>query len=138
MGLNWLEGYHDSLYTVMRILAGLLFLQHGIQKLFGGLGGEAVSSLATLTGVAGFIEFFGGLFITIGLLTRVSALVSAVEMLAAFFYAHVYGGIMEGAGWSAWVPIMNGGESALLFFAVFLIIIAHGAKQFGIDAHLRG
>lgn len=128
-----MEDYRDSFYTITRILTGLLFLQHGIQKLFGGLGGQAVDSLLSLTGAAGFIEFFGGLFIIIGFFTRITAAIAAVQMLVAYFYAH----FTTFASLDGWVPVMNGGEAALLFFAIFLLISASGAEQFSVDARLE-
>ncbi len=120
---EFMEDYHDEAYFVMRVLAGLLFMQHGAQKLFGVLGGEQ-AQLVSQMGIAGVIEFFGGLFITIGLFTRLAAVLGGLEMLWAYFTVHI--------SESFW-PILNGGEGALLFFTVFLIFMVHGAKKWGVD-----
>ncbi len=123
-----LEDYHDEFYFVMRVLAGLLFMQHGAQKLFGALGGSQVDTLVSTAGVAGIIEFFGGFFLVIGFLTRIVAVIGGLEMLWAYFTVHIPNGF--------W-PIQNGGEGALLFFTAFLIFMVHGAKKWGVDNALK-
>ncbi|MAE49460.1 DoxX family protein [Candidatus Pacearchaeota archaeon] len=113
----------DALYVVFRILVGLLFLQHGVMKLFGGFGGNAVE-LTSLMGVAGLVEFFGGLFIAFGLFTRLAAAIAAIQMIVAYAMAHLGNGL---------IPIMNGGELALLYFAALLAILAFGARRLSLD-----
>jgi len=81
----------------------------------------------SMFGVAGVIEFFGGLAIALGLFTRLAALVSAIEMLAAYFIAHVPNGL---------VPILNQGELALLYFASFLILMVYGARKLSLEKAL--
>src|SRR5690625_2950509 len=80
-------------HAILRIGAGLLFMQHGAQKLFGWFGGMGpeggTATLFSLMGLAGVLEFFGGLLIVVGLLTRPVAVVLALEMIAAYFMAHV-------------------------------------------------
>ena len=110
-------------YFVFRVMVGLLFFQHGVQKLFGALGGQQVE-IFSLLGLAGIIEFFGGLMIALGLLTRYAALFGIFDMLGAWFIAHAPQG---------WIPILNQGELALLYLASFLIIIVYGARKWGID-----
>ena len=114
----------DYFYGVFRILVGLLFVQHGIQKLFGMFGFPQPAPLFSLFGLAGIIEFFGGLLSAFGLFTRLAALIAALEMLVAYFMVHVPQGL---------IPIMNQGELALLFFASFLIIIAYGAGKWSLE-----
>jgi putative oxidoreductase len=118
---------HGAL-AVLRIGAGLLFMQHGAQKLFGAMGGidgqgQAVS-LASLMGVAGVLEFFGGLLIVLGLFTRPVAFLLAGEMLVAFFKAHAPKGGF---------PLENGGELALLYLVVWLTLVVFGAGAFSLD-----
>ncbi|MBI2672225.1 DoxX family protein [Candidatus Woesearchaeota archaeon] len=120
---NWIKGYEGYFYFVFRVFVGLLFMQHGVQKLFGWFGGNSVN-LTSLMGLAGVIETFAGLAIVLGLLTRWAALISALEMAIAYFMAHFPNG---------WVPLKNGGELALLFFAAFLVIIAEGSKKWSLD-----
>ena len=118
------------LHAVLRIGAGLLFMQHGAQKLFGwfgGFGGEAgaTAQLVSQMGLAGVLEFFGGLLIVIGLATRPVAVILVLEMLVAYFMAH-----MPQGGF----PIQNGGELALLYALIFAHFAAAGAGPASVDA----
>jgi len=118
-------------HAILRIGAGLLFMQHGVQKLFGWLGGMdgegASAELFSLMGLAGVLETFGGLAIVLGVLTRPVALVLAVEMISAYFMAHQpQGGF----------PIQNGGELALLYALVWIYFLTHGAGIASIDSRL--
>ena len=112
--------------NLLRIVAGFLLLQHGLQKLFGLLGREAVT-LVSLSGIAGVLEFFGGLAILIGLATRPVAFLLSGLLAAAYFMVH--------AGKGFW-PIQNGGELAALFSFVFLYLSAMGGGNFSIDGWL--
>ena len=123
---KFLNKNKDYFYFVFRILVGFMFFQHGAQKLFGMFGGNTVE-IFSLFGLAGVIEFFGGIFIAVGLFTRFSALISALDMVGAWFIGHIGGG---------WIPIVNQGELALLYFASFLIIIVYGSGKWGIDNSL--
>ena len=120
------EKYHDNAYTVFRILVGLLFFQHGAQKVLGWFGATAVP-LSSMMGVAGIIELVGGLAIFLGLFTRLFALVSGVEMLAAYFMVHAGNNM---------IPIINQGELALLYLATFIILFIHGNKKASIETML--
>src|SRR5438552_3673635 len=99
-----------ALHALLRIGAGLLFMEHGMQKLFGMFGMHPVH-LYSLMGLAGVLEFGGGLLIALGLLTRPVAFLLAGEMVAAFFMAHfsVHNP----------VPLQNKGELALLYALVW-------------------
>jgi putative oxidoreductase len=123
-----LAPYRPAALAVLRIGAGLLYMQHGAQKLFGVMGGidgqgQAVQ-LASLMGVAGVLEFFGGLLIVLGLFTRPVAFLLAGEMLVAFFKAHAPRGGF---------PLENEGELALLYMVVWLTLVVFGAGAFSID-----
>lgn len=125
---KFVKNYGSHLYFVFRIFVGLLFLQHGLQKLFGmfgGIGGNAVP-LISLFGLAGLIETLGGLAIALGFFTRLAATITALEMGIAFFLGHV---IPSGI----WVPLINQGELALLYFASFLVLIIYGAKKWSLE-----
>ena len=115
-------------YAAFRIVTGFLFWQHGAQKLFGWLGGDQVE-LASLMGLAGILEFFGGLMIGLGLYTRFVAFVVSGEMAVAYFMAHLPRGL--------W-PIQNGGERAALYCFAFLLMVAMGSGAFSLDRKLRG
>jgi len=120
------KNFQHSLYTAFRVLVGLFFLSHGAQKLFGMFGGTPVT-LVSKFGLAGLIEFIGGLFILLGLFTSVVAVIAALEMLVAYFTVHVpTGGIL---------PLMQqaNGEAPALFFAAFLVLIAFGAGKWSLE-----
>lgn len=120
--------YSDEARGVLRIVTGLLFMQHGVQKLFGWLGGRQIDSLFSQMGLAGILEVFGGLLIVLGLFTVPVALVLMVEMFWAYVQAHLPQG--------PW-PIQNGGELALLYAFVFLYFAAAGAGPFSLDRVMR-
>ena len=116
----------DYFYFVFRVLVGLLFLEHGLQKLFGmfgGLGGNS-AELFSLMGLAGTIETLGGLGIALGLFTRLMAFIPAIEMLVAYFMAHAPNGP---------IPLLNFGELPLLYFATFLVLMAFGARRWSLE-----
>ncbi|HEX2080769.1 MAG TPA: DoxX family protein [Longimicrobium sp.] len=121
-------------HAILRIGTGLLFMTHGAQKLFGwfgGFGGQpgATAELMTQMGLAGVLEFFGGLLIVLGLLTRPVALVLFLEMLVAYFQAHApQGG----------VPFQNNGEPAVLFALIFLFLAGNGAGPLSVDDAIAG
>lgn len=115
------------LYALMRIVVGLLFACHGAQKLFGLFGGPQMPLMSRF-GIAGIVEFFGGLMIALGFLTGTVAFIASGEMAYAYFTAHRPQGN---------VPIQNGGELALLYCFVFLYIAARGVGAWGIDKRSR-
>ena len=111
-------------FTVLRVGAGLLFIEHGVQKLFGLFGGQA-EPLTSRLGVAGVLESVGGLLLIVGLFTRPVALVLLLEMLVAFATVHVPMG-----GW----PVQNQGELALLYALIFAVLAVHGGGPLSIDS----
>ena len=114
--------------AILRIGAGLLFMEHGAQKLFGVLGGFGgaghAAPLVSQMGLAGVLEFGGGALIAAGFLTRPVAAILVVEMIVAFVQAHWPRG---GA------PVQNGGELALLYALIFAAIASLGPGPFSID-----
>jgi putative oxidoreductase len=121
--------YSAEIYALMRLVAGLLFACHGAQKLFGVLGGVDKAGttvpLGSLMGMAGVIEFFGGLLIALGVFAGTVAFVCSGEMAAAYFMVHFPRGF--------W-PIANGGELAALYAFVFLYIASRGSGAWSVDA----
>lgn len=121
------------LQAILRIGAGLLFMQHGAQKLFGAFGGMggsgATAELFSQMGLAGVVEFFGGLLIVIGLLTRPVAAIAAIQMVAAYFIAHAPRGA---------VPLLNGGEMALLYALIWAFFAVAGAGPASVDSVIHG
>lgn len=119
--------YAGELYSILRLVAGLLFACHGAQKLFGVLGGTA-QPIASLMGLAGVIEFFGGLLIAVGLFTSPVAFLASGQMAAAYFLAHAPRG--------SW-PVENGGELAALYCFLFLYMAARGSGPLSVDRMFR-
>ena len=117
------------LYALLRIVAGAMFAMHGSQKLFGIPGEKGAQELFSQMGLAGVIELFGGLLIAIGFLTPYIALLAAVLMVFAYFLAHAPQG---------WLPILNGGELAVLYCVVFLYIAARGGGILSLDSLIWG
>ncbi len=117
--------------TVLRVGAALLFMEHGAQKLFGLLGGingkGATAAFPSLFGFAGPIEFFGGLLVLVGLLTRPAAAIMAAEMLVAYVKQHAPHGL--------W-PILNKGELALVYLVIWFFLALRGAGPISLDAVL--
>jgi len=118
------ERYAPQVYALFRIVAGFLFMFHGLQKLMGMFGGTVMPT-GSMPWIAGVIELVGGVLIMVGLLTRVAAFVCSGEMAAAYFMAHQPKG--------TW-PIENGGELAALYCFAFLYIAARGAGICSVDA----
>lgn len=122
---------HDGLkaitHTALRVVAGFLFMLHGAQKLFGVLGGNQVENLMSRIGIAGILEFFGGLLIMAGLFTRPVAFLVSGQMAVAYFIAHAPQGF--------W-PIMNRGELAAFYAFTWLFFWAHGAGKYSVDGWL--
>ncbi|MDQ2777773.1 MAG: DoxX family protein [Acidobacteriota bacterium] len=118
--------------SILRIVTGLLFICHGLQKLFGMLGGHRVPVSAVLTslfGVAGLLETIGGTLIILGLFTRPVAFILCGEMAVAYFKAHLPSGP---------IPLVNHGEIAVLNCFVFLYLIFAGGGPISLDRILRG
>jgi putative oxidoreductase len=123
-----LAGFAPYAYAILRIIAGLLFLCHGGQKLFGWFGGQPVP-LGSLFGVAGILEIVLGILITIGLLTSYAAFIASGEMAVAYFMGHFPK--------SFW-PLENQGEPAVLFCFIFLYMATRGSGMWSIDAARGG
>jgi putative oxidoreductase len=117
-----LRRFEPHAYALLRIVAGLLFLFHGLQKL-GVLGGQMVP-LASLVGAAAIIETVGGALIMVGFATSPVAFLCSGEMAYAYFTAHQPRG--------TW-PIQNGGELAALYAFIFLYISTRGGGMLSID-----
>lgn len=115
-------GFGEITFTLLRVIAGLAFAQHGVQKLFGLLGGNGVT-LVSQMGLAGGIELVGGLLIAFGLFARWAALIASGEMAYAYFTVHAPGGFF---------PIQNRGELAVLYCFIFLYIAARGSGRWAV------
>lgn len=124
--------FMNATHVLLRVVAGFLFVCHGGQKLLGWFGGVPPTGggvpLASLMGLAGMLELFGGLAILVGFLTRPVAFLLAGEMAWAYFSVHQPGGAL---------PIQNHGEPAVLFAFIFLLLSTHGAGGLSVDAAIR-
>ena len=120
--------FHETIYALLRIVAGFLFFQHGLPKLFGGFGREQPAELMSQMGLAGAIEVFGGVLIAVGLFTSPVAFIASGEMAVAYLQAH--------APRDFW-PIVNGGELAALYCFVFLYFAAMGSGKWSLDSLRR-
>jgi putative oxidoreductase len=116
--------FTDIAYALMRVVAGLLFAQHGAQKLFGVLGGTQMLGEPLMV-AAGVIELVAGLLVAIGLLASIAAFVAAGEMAVAYFMVHAPQGF--------W-PIVNKGELAALYCFVFIYVAARGAGRWSVES----
>jgi len=127
---NFLDHWAPRLLSVLRIVAGFLFIAHGTQKwLDFPLPARAPAVLWSLSGFAGALELVGGALLIIGLYTRPVAFVLSGLMAFAYFIAHAPQGF--------W-PIVNRGELAALYSFLFLYLAAAGGGSWSADRWLRG
>ena len=123
------SGWAPYLLSLLRAVSGFLFLQHGLQKVFGMLNPQFPQpALMSQMGISGLLELVGGALLILGLFTRFTAFILSGEMAVAYFQAHAPKG--------PW-PINNGGELAALFSFVFLYIAAAGPGPLSVDAKIR-
>lgn len=121
-------------YFLLRVVSGLLFMQHGGQKIFDWFGGIPAEHggrppLLSMAGIGGVLEFFGGLAVMLGLGTRTAAFVVSGQMAVAYWLYHFKPNVF-------W-PLQNGGEPAVLYCFIFLFIAAMGGGPYSLDALVR-
>lgn len=119
-------------YFLLRVVAGLLFLQAGGMKIFDWFGGIPAQygghpKFLSQTWIGGVLEFYGGLAIMLGFMTRPVAFILSGEMAVAYFQFHQPGG--------TW-PVQNHGEPAVLLCFIFLLFAAQGAGDWSVDSKL--
>lgn len=112
---KFLHENRGTFYLVFRVLVGLLFFLHGLNKFMGGMP-------EGLMLVAAIIEFVGGLMIVFGFYVEIAAILGGLVMIFAYFMVHAGKGLN---------PLENGGELALLYLAAFLVLATVGAKLGG-------
>ncbi|MBV6305729.1 DoxX family protein [Candidimonas humi] len=119
--------------ALLRIVAGYIFLLHGCSKLFHVPHVAYFDNLQlfSLMGLAGVIEVVAGILLILGLFTRIAAFIASGEMAFAYFMGHV------GTGGHALLPILNGGEAAVLYCFIFLFLAAAGGGACSLDAARR-
>ena len=127
--ISFISRYEPQAYAILRIVAGFLFLWHGSQKLFDfPHSSRAIMEMTPKILIGGIVEFFGGLFIMTGFLTRFSAFLSCGTMAFAYWMSH---------GTNSLLPIVNRGELAMLYCFLFLFIWVRGAGIWSIDRLLN-
>ncbi|MCV7221418.1 DoxX family protein [Mycolicibacterium elephantis] len=131
---NRLNSYSPAALLAFRVFFGLLFAVHGSAKLFGWPLGSSVPVGSWPMWWAGVIELVAGLLITVGLFTRVAAVIASGEMAVAYFWQHWPP--LEGEPPSFW-PMANGGEPAVLFCIGFLLLAAIGPGVYSVDGRRR-
>jgi putative oxidoreductase len=129
--MDFLRPFTPQLLSILRIMSGLLLLQHGTAKYLGFPFVErmANASPTTMSGAAGLIELVFGALLVIGLFTRFSAFICSGMTAVAYWYAH---------GRRGFFPILNGGELAALYSFVFLYLAAAGGGPWSVDARRGG
>ncbi|HEY1937714.1 MAG TPA: DoxX family protein [Candidatus Angelobacter sp.] len=120
--MNALKKLEPYAYAALRIVFGFLFACHGATKIFVVLGGHRPNGVLGWTGAG--IELVGGVLILIGLLTHLAAFVASGEMAVAYFMVHQPRGFL---------PIKNGGELAVIYCFVALLIACRGAGKWAVD-----
>lgn len=122
--MGFMKAREAEVYAALRIVTGFLFLWHGMQKLFGFPGEMPPGVPAFITWVAGPLELFGGILVMIGLFTSPVAFVLSGLMACAYWMAH---------GTKALLPVVNGGELAVVYCFLFLFISARGSGIWSLD-----
>jgi len=124
-----MASWSPRMLSVLRIMTGLLFLEHGTQKLLNfPPRANSGPALLSLLGLQGLIELVGGILIVIGLFTQSVAFILAGDMAIAYFMAHAPRGFF---------PLVNGGQLAILFCFVFLYLSAAGSGVWSVDNQRR-
>lgn len=123
----WLSARSSYALALLRIVSGLIFLEHGTQKFLGFPAGERAWSGLALDGpgaFAGIIELAAGALITVGLFTRPAAFLASGTMAVAYWLAHAPQNIF---------PISNGGDAAILYCFIFLYLVFAGPGAWSVD-----
>lgn len=122
-----LTAWAPRVLSILRIVVGLLFMEHGLMKLFHFPAAQpgAPGPLPPLLVAAGLIETIGGGLITLGLATRLAAFICSGEMAIAYFTVH--------ARQSMW-PGVNQGDAAILYCFVFLYLVFAGGGEWSLDS----
>jgi putative oxidoreductase len=126
MNFTFLARWQPQMLAVLRIITGLLFLQHGLIKLFGfPPGGQpGLQQVGSFLWIAGLIELITGALVALGLFTRLAAFIAAGEMAVAYFMIHAP---------KSFYPAVNMGEGAILYCFIFLYLAAAGPGAWSID-----
>jgi putative oxidoreductase len=119
------DRYAPRVLSVLRIVAALIFMAHGTQKILGFPAHPNPPALMSLSGIAGLMELVGGALLALGLYSRPVAFLLSGEMAFAYFIAHAPRNVF---------PVLNGGDAAILYCFVFLYIAFAGPGPLSLDA----
>jgi putative oxidoreductase len=115
--------------SILRVVAALIFMEHGTQKLLGFPPSDSPGpALFSLGGLAGVLELVGGALLVLGLFTRPVAFILSGEMAVAYWIAHAP---------DSFFPVLNGGDAAILYCFVFLYLAAAGGGAWSLDNAMR-
>ena len=126
MRTDSLDRYTPYALAALRIATAVIFMLHGTQKLFGfpAVPEGGLPALLSLRGIGGVMEFVGGLFIMLGLFTRPVAFLLSGEMAVAYWMFHAPRNVF---------PVLNGGDAAILYCFVFLLLVFAGPGAWSVD-----
>lgn len=128
-----LSPFSESVYAAIRILTGLMFSFHGMQKILGVLRPYPAPALGSQMWFGGLIELVGGLLIAAGLFTRCAAFVASGTMAVAYWQFHVFNN-HDFQDYRRFIPGMNGGAPAMLYCFWFLYMACKGSGPWSVDA----
>ena len=122
--------WQPTVLSLLRFMSGLLLMQHGTAKLLGfpALPMFADLQIGSMVGIAGIIELVGGALLVVGLFTRAAAFIASGMTAVAYFMVHAP---------KSFMPILNGGELAVLYCFVFFYLVFAGGGPISLDAMLR-
>jgi putative oxidoreductase len=121
-------GVQAVVLSLLRFVAGLCFMQHGLYKLFG-FPEAAPAHMTALLWAAGIIETFGGFLVCVGLFSRPAAFIMSGEMAIGYFTVHLP---------KSAFPILNGGDLAIMYCFVFFYIAVAGGGAWSLDRLIAG
>ena len=133
--MNFLAPYRPQLLSILRIATALFFLEHPAAKFLGWphiAYFDHLNPLSWPVGIAGIIEAIFGLLLLVGLLSRLAAFILSGEMAFAYFMFHVPMGMPQ----HSILPILNGGEAAVLYCFAFLYLAAAGPGPWALDSSM--
>jgi putative oxidoreductase len=124
-----LTRWMPQVLSAVRIMASLLFIEHGTQKLLGfpAPGPRGVAELLSMTGFEGCLEIFGGALLAVGFQTRIVAFLLSGKMAVGYFMVHAP---------RSFYPVLNNGDAAILFCFIFLLFVFSGGGAWSIDSIL--
>ncbi len=121
------QAWEPRVLSILRVVTGLLFMEHGLSKIFDfppQPNHRPYVLLTLVPGLAGILEALGGLLVTLGLYTRIVAFLLSGEMAFAYFMSHAPRGFF---------PLLNGGDAAILYCFVFFYLWVAGGGAWSLD-----